>query len=304
MKQSEYQTQHRGGVGVTGMKTHTDDDVSMILSSNSHDYILFFTNKGRVYTQKAYLIPEASRTSKGTPLVNVFEFQDGENLAALATVKNLTDEDKYLFFVTRRGTVKRTKLNSFKNIRPSGIIAIELKDDELYKVFVTNGNNNIILGSSNGMAIKFNENDIRAIGRSGAGVRGMLLKNNSIIVGAASLETEEEQILVVTENGFGKRSIVADYRLQNRGGSGVKTVNVTEKNGSLVTLASVDDTKDLIITTNKGTIIRMHVSDISVSGRNTQGVILVRLKDNNKIANIAIIDKEDELEEEPKTLEE
>ena len=233
----------------------------------------------------------------GTPLVRVFEFQEGESLAALASVKNLTDEDKYLFFVTRKATVKRTKLSSFKNIRPSGIIAIELKDDELYKVFVTNGNNNIILGSSNGMAIKFKEDDVRAIGRSGAGVRGMLLKDNAIIVGAASLASDDEQILVVTENGFGKRSFASEYRLQNRGGSGVKTVNVTEKNGSLVTLSSVDDNKDLIITTNKGTIIRMHISDISVSGRNTQGVILVKLRDNNKIANIAIIDKEDELEE-------
>ena len=297
MKQSEYQAQHRGGIGITGMKTHTDDDVNMLLSSGSHDYVLFFTTKGRVYAQKAYLIPEASRTSKGTPLVNVFEFQEGESLAALASVKNLTDEDKYLFFVTRKATVKRTKLSSFKNIRPSGIIAIELKDDELYKVFVTNGNNNIILGSSNGMAIKFKEDDVRAIGRSGAGVRGMLLKDNAIIVGAASLSSDDEQILVVTENGFGKRSFASEYRLQNRGGSGVKTVNVTEKNGSLVTLSSVDDNKDLIITTNKGTIIRMHISDISVSGRNTQGVILVKLRDNNKIANIAIIDKEDELEE-------
>ena len=297
MKQSEYQAQHRGGIGITGMKTHTDDDVNMLLSSGSHDYVLFFTTKGRVYAQKAYLIPEASRTSKGTPLVNVFEFQEGESLAALASVKNLTDEDKYLFFVTRKATVKRTKLSSFKNIRPSGIIAIELKDDELYKVFVTNGNNNIILGSSNGMAIKFKEDDVRAIGRSGAGVRGMLLKDNAIIVGAASLTSDDEQILVVTENGFGKRSFASEYRLQNRGGSGVKTVNVTEKNGSLVTLSSVDDNKDLIITTNKGTIIRMHISDISVSGRNTQGVILVKLRDNNKIANIAIIDKEDELEE-------
>ena len=147
------------------------------------------------------------------------------------------------------------------------------------------------------MAIKFKEDDVRAIGRSGAGVRGMLLKDNAIIVGAASLASDDEQILVVTENGFGKRSFASEYRLQNRGGSGVKTVNVTEKNGSLVTLSSVDDNKDLIITTNKGTIIRMHISDISVSGRNTQGVILVKLRDNNKIANIAIIDKEDELEE-------
>ena len=299
MKQSEYQAQHRGGTGMSGMKTHSDDEVSMIVPAFSHDYLLFFTNLGRVYAQKTYLIPEGTRISKGTPLVNVFEFKEGEKLATLATVKSLDDESLNLFFVTRNGTVKRTKLSDFKNIRTSGIIAINLdENDELFKVFVTDGNKSIILGASNGKAIKFAEGDVRCIGRSGAGVRGMLLSDDTRIIGASAVNSDETQILAVTSHGYGKRSLASEYRLQQRGGSGVKTVNVTEKNGNLVMLASVTDDNDLIITTNKGTVIRMHASDISISGRNTQGVILVKIRDNEYIANIAVVDREDESEEE------
>jgi len=304
MKQAEYHSQNRGGTGISGMKTHSDDDVSMMLGAFSHDYLLFFTNLGRVYAQKTYLIPEATRVSKGTPLVNVFEFQEGEKLQAIATVDSLSDENKYLFFVTKLGTVKRTKLSDFKNIRTSGIIAIGLdENDEVFKVFVTDGAKDIILGSSNGKAIKFEESQVRCIGRTGAGVRGMLLPDGATIVGACAVNHQEdsdedieleEKILVVTANGYGKKTNVSTYRLQNRGGSGVKTVNVTDKNGSLVTLDVVDDNKDLLITTNKGIVIRMHTDQITTSGRNTQGVILVKLKDNNAIATITIVDKEDE----------
>ena len=301
MKQSEYQAQHRGGTGMSGMKTHSDDEVSMLVPAFSHDFLLFFTNLGRVYAQKTYLIPEGTRTSKGTPLVNVFEFKDGETLATLATVKSLDDPNLNLCFVTRKGIIKRTKLEDFKNIRTSGIIAINLdENDELFKVFITDGNKSIILGSSNGKAIKFKESDVRCIGRSGAGVRGMLLPDNEKIIGASAIDSDDTQVLAITSHGYGKRSLASEYRLQQRGGSGVKTVNVTEKNGNLVMLASVTDDNDLIITTNKGTVIRMHVSDISISGRNTQGVILVKIRDNETIANIAVVAKEDEIEEETK----
>ena len=293
MKLSEYRAQSRGGVGLSGMKTHSDDDVSMIIPTNTHNYLMFFTNKGRTYSLKGYNIPEGSRVSKGTPLVNILEFQDDETLTTITPVESLDKEDSYLFFVTKKGVVKRTYLSAFKNIRRSGIIAIGLdEDDELYGVKPTDGTKEIILGSSNGKAIRFNENDIRAIGRNGAGVRGMRLNEGDEIVGFAVSSSDDEEILVVTEKGFGKRSKVSEYRIQTRGGQGVKTVNVTEKNGKLVALSNVTADNDLIITTDKGMVIRMHAEDISETGRNTQGVILVRLKDKHSIATIAVVEKE------------
>ncbi len=290
MKQDAYKAQSRGGVGMSGIKTHEDDDVSIILPTLTHDYILFFTNKGRVYTIKGYQIPECSRTSKGIPLVNTLQFQPDEKLAAVTTVKSLDDEASYLFFTTKNGTVKRTVLSQFKNIRTNGIIAINLaEDDELLQVECTDGNREIVLGASNGKAIRFHETDVRPIGRSAAGVRGMYLNPGDTIVGMAVVTENKKEILVVTEKGFGKRSTADEYRLQGRGGSGVKALNVTDKNGKLTTLRSVSDQEDLIITTDKGVIIRMHVADISQTGRATQGVKLIRLKEDQSIATIAII---------------
>ena len=299
MKLSEYKSQARGGVGITGMKTHSDDDVRIILPTLTHDYLLFFTNKGRVYAIKGYQIPEGNRTSKGIPVVNILQFQEDEKLAAITPVESLDDDNKYLFFVTKKGTVKRTQLSQFKNIRTSGIIAIGLdENDELLQVECTDGNRDIVLGASNGKAIHFHETQIRAIGRSGAGVRGMLLGDEDYIVGAAVVTDEKSEILVVTTKGFGKRSTIDEYRLQGRGGSGVKAMNTTAKNGELTCLTSVSKDNDLIITTDKGMVIRMHVEDISQTGRNTQGVILVKLKDNHNIATIAVVMKEDEIIEE------
>ena len=295
MKQSDYKAQGRGGVGMSGIKTHSDDDVRMILPTFTHDYLLFFTTKGRVYAMKGYQIPEGSRTAKGIPLVNILSFQEGEDLAAITPVKSLDDDNSYLFFVTKKGTVKRTQLSQFKNIRTSGIIAINLDDnDELLQVECTNGNREIVLGASNGKAIHFNEQDVRVIGRTGAGVRGMLLGEDDYIVGAAVVTEEKNEILVVSTKGFGKRSTIDEYRLQNRGGSGVKAMNTTDKNGNLTCLTSVSLDNDLIITTDRGVVIRMHVSDISQTGRNTQGVILVKIKDNQNIATIAVVDKEED----------
>lgn len=301
MKQEEYKAQSRGGVGVSGIKTHGDDDVSRIIPTFSHDYLLFFTNKGRVYAIKAYEIPEGSKTSKGTPLVNILSLQDDEKLAVVTPVESLDDDNSYLFFITKNGIVKRTQLSQFKNIRTNGIIAISLDDnDELVSVRCTDGNREIVLGASNGKAIHFHESDIRVIGRSGAGVRGMLLNEGEYIVGDAVITDEKSEIIVVTTKGYGKRSTIDEYRLQTRGGAGVKALNLTEKNGSLARLTSASVNDDVLITTDKGVVIRMHVADISQTGRNTQGVILIKLKDNQNIATVAVVDKEEDNQEEIK----
>ena len=294
MRQDVYQAQSRGGVGVSGIKTHDDDNVAHMLPTNTHDYVLFFTNLGRVYSMKGYNIPEGSKQSKGTPIVNMLNFLPNETLAAVTHVKDFNDENACLLFVTKNGTIKRTYLTQYKNIRTSGIIAINLTEgDELFKVMLTNGNEEIVLGASNGKAIRFKETDCRPLGRSSTGVIGMRFDDDSQIVGMA-IAKENQDILVLTENGFGKRSAVDEYRLQGRGGMGVKTVNVTDKNGKLKALCAVDETKDLIITTDKGVVIRMHVKDISQTGRSTQGVKLIRLKDDQQISNIAIVDKQED----------
>lgn len=299
MKQDAYKAQSRGGVGMSGIKTNENDDVEFIIPTSTHNYLLFFTNKGRVYAIKGYHIPEASRTAKGLPLVNILTFQEDEKLAAVTSVPTLEDDNSYLFFATKNGIVKRTVLSQFKNIRTNGIIAINLQEkDELLQVELTDGHRDIILGSSKGKAIHFKEEDVRPIGRSAAGVKGIALQKNDFLVGMAIVTEEHNEILIVTEKGFGKRSTVDEYRVQGRGGMGVKAFNVTAKNGKLVALKSVNPDKDLIITTDKGVIIRMHIANISLAGRNTQGVILIKLKDDQSIANTAIVDRQiDESEE-------
>ena len=300
MKRSEYRAQNRGGVGMTGMKTHKDDDIKFALPIFTHDYILYFTNKGRVYATKGYQIPEGNRTSKGIPLVNILNLMDDEHLQAMCTVKDFKDEEaenNYLFFVTKKGTVKRTNLSLFKNIRQNGIIAITLDDDdELYRVMLTDGNRDIVLAASNGKAIHFKESDVRAIGRNGAGVRGMMLNDKDIIVGVAVVTEEKPDILVLSARGYGKKTDISEYRLQTRGGMGVKAMNTTEKTGMLVALDSVSDNDDLLVTTKQGMVIRCHVEDISRTSRATQGVKIITLKDNHQIASVAVFDKEEEEE--------
>ncbi len=302
MKQSEYRAQNRGGVGVSGMKTHKDDDIAFAIPVFTHDQLLFFTNKGRVYISKGYNIPEGNRLSKGIPLINIIPFQEGEKLQALTTIPTFKTEEeyesKYLFFVTRNGTVKRTSLAQFKNIRSSGIIAISLdENDELYRVELTDGNREIVLAASNGKAIHFNENDVRAIGRNGAGVRGMLIGEKDRIIGVAIVTEEKPYVLVLSSNGYGKKTDVNEYRLQGRGGSGVKAMNTTQKTGDLVALDAVSDNDDILITTRQGIVVRTHVDGISQTSRATQGVKIITLKDNTEIASIAVVDKEDDEEE-------
>mgnify|MGYP001086778327 CR=1 FL=1 len=294
----QYKTQNRGGVGMSGIKVHEDDYVEHILMTSTHDYHLFFTNKGRVYKIKGYQIPEGSRAYKGRPLVNLLELDKDETLRSFTSVPDFTDEGKYLFFVTKKGIVKRTKITDYQNIRTNGIIAINLReDDELLSVRLTDGEKDIILGASNGKAIRFSENDVRSMGRTATGVKGMDIDETDELVGMALVEDDTNQILVITENGFGKRTSVTEYRRQNRGGKGVKTLNVTEKNGKLSTLRSVTDDEDLIVVSDKGVVIRTHVDQISETKRATQGVRIIRLRPDHKVSTIALIPKQEDEDE-------
>lgn len=295
MKTSEYRSQSRGGVGITGIKTKENDIVEHVISTSTHDFLLFFTNLGRVYKLKGYQIPEGNRTSKGIPLVNMINFQDGERLAAVTNISDIANEEQCIFFATKKGIIKRTSVSQFQNIRTNGINAINLTEgDELLQVEVTDGHREIILGASNGKAIRFNEETVREIGRSATGVRGMKLNEGDELVGMAVVRDDVKDILVVTEKGYGKRTDADEYRLQTRGGMGVKTLNITDKNGRLASLRAVNDNLDLIATTNKGVTIRMHCADISQTGRAAQGVKLIRLRDDQHVSSIAIVEREDD----------
>ncbi|MFW5893351.1 MAG: DNA gyrase subunit A [Bacillota bacterium] len=289
MSADTYKIQNRGGKGMTGIKMHDDDAVEHLLYTSTHDYLLFFTNLGRVYKIKGYKIPEFSRASKGLPLVNILNFEANETLQAITHIKDFESDD-YLFFTTKQGVVKRTAVKDYQNIRSSGIRALTLReDDELHDVKHTDGQKDIILGASNGKAIRFNESTVRAMGRTAAGVRGIQLKSGEIVVGTAVVDDTIQEILVVTEKGYGKRTTLDEYRLQNRGGKGVKTLNVTEKNGNLVRLAGVSGDEDLIIFSDRGTMIRIPVTQISCSSRATQGVRLIRLNEGHTVASTAIV---------------
>lgn len=295
MKTSEYRSQSRGGVGITGIKTKENDIVEHVISTSTHDFLLFFTNLGRVYKLKGYQIPEGNRTSKGIPLVNMINFQDGEYLAAVTNISDIANQEQCIFFATKKGIIKRTSVSQFQNIRTNGINAINLTEgDELLQVEVTDGHREIILGASNGKAIRFNEETVREIGRSATGVRGMKLNEGDELVGMAVVRDDVKDILVVTEKGYGKRTDADEYRLQTRGGMGVKTLNITDKNGRLASLRAVNDDLDLIATTNKGVTIRMHCADISQTGRAAQGVKLIRLRDDQHVSSIAIVEREDD----------
>lgn len=299
MNVDHYKTQNRGGVGMSGIKVHEDDYVEHIRMTSTHDYHLFFTNKGRVYKIKGYKVPEGSRHSKGLPIVNLLEFQKDECLASFTNVKDFEDENAYLTFITKKGIIKRTPIKEYANIRTNGINAINLRDDdELLSVALTDGTKDIILGASNGKAIRFDENDARAMGRTTSGVRAMDLGENDEVVGAAMISSPEDEILVITENGFGKRTIVDEYRKQIRGGKGVKTLNVTEKNGKLSTLRVVSDDQDLIVVSDKGVVIRTHIDQISQTKRATQGVRIIRLRPDHKVSTIALVPRQEEVLEE------
>ncbi len=298
----EYHSQNRGGVGVSSIKTKDKDHVKLFLYAETHDFLLFFTNTGRVYKLKAYNIPESSKNGKGTPVVNLLKLKEGETIEAISSISSIKDNTNSLFFVTKKGIIKRSPLSNFQNIMTSGIKAINFKeDDSLLTVLITTGADYITLGASNGKSITFKEDDIRDMGRAASGIRGMRLEEDETIIGASVIHNESDMILSLSANGYGKITPATDYRVQSRGGKGIKTLKTTEKNGNLVALAAVDPTLDLIITTNKGITIRVHISEISETGRNSQGVKIVKLRDNQYITNVAIVpqsedDEEDEAE--------
>ena len=298
---STYRSQKRGGRGVTGMTTKEEDFVEGVFTASTHDYILFFTNLGKVHRRKGYQIPEAGRTAKGTNLVNILPFEPGEKVTAGITVHEF-DED-YLVFVTRNGTVKRLELASLNTARKAGIRALTLSEgDELIAVMKTDGKQDIMLASANGLVICFNENDVRVMGRDAAGVRGMMLDAGDYVVGAG-IASRGKQLLSVTECGYGKRTEIESYlrlgedgqrRPQNRGGKGLKGYNITAKTGKIAGVAIVDDADDIMLIENGGVLIRMAAADINVYGRDTQGVILMRLESGSRVISVDRVDREPE----------
>ena len=291
MTSETYKTQNRGGVGVKGMSTNEEDFVENIISMTTHDYIMFFTNKGKVYRIKGYEIPSFNRQSKGIPVINLLPIEKDEIVKAMLKVGN-NEHNGNIVFCTQNGLVKRTDIKEFENIRSNGKIAITLKDeDELLSVQKTNGDNEILIASSNGRMIRFNENEIRIMGRSAAGVRGIDV-GDGIAVGCEIAEPGEE-ILVVTEKGYGKKTKLEEYRMTHRGSKGVKALNITEKNGNIVAFKTIHNEEDVMIVTNSGIIIRMSSLQISTTGRVAQGVKLINLKGDQKVSTVETIEKEE-----------
>ncbi len=287
-----YKTQNRGGMGVKGMSTNEEDFVEHLINLQTHDYVLFFTNKGKVYRLKGYEIPEFNRQSKGIPIINLLQIEKGEMITSLIKI-NKDENIKYLFFVTKNGLVKRTKLDEFDSIRNTGKICIHLKDnDDLIAVKKTNGEENILLCSSLGRMVKFSEDDVRIMGRTASGVRGINL-NGGICIGA-EIADNDKNVLIVTTKGYGKQTDISEFRTTSRGSKGVKGLNVTEKNGNIAAFKLVEEDKDIMIVTNSGIIMRMPLKQISTMGRVTQGVRLINLKENQSVSTISLIDKDDE----------
>ena len=306
MPMSEFKTQNRGGRGVKGMGTNDDDFVETILSTSTHDLILFFTNNGKVYKAKAYEIPEYGRTAKGIPALNFLGIDNDEHIEAMVAFEEKPDQKEQLFFTTKLGTVKRTAVAEFQNIRQSGLIAINLNEgDELISVKVTNGDQNIIIGTKDGYAASFHEDDVRSMGRNATGVRGINLRDGDEVVGADILRPDS-YVLVISENGYGKGTKVEEYGIRRRGGKGVKTFKITDKNGSLVGMRTYTGEEDILLITNEGIIIRFSAEDISKTGRDTQGVRLMRLDEEHFISTMSIVypDDEDENEEGTEAVEE
>ena len=294
MTSETYKTQNRGGVGIKGMATNENDFVEKLISMTTHDYLMFFTNKGKTYRIKGYEVPQYSRQSKGLPIINLLPFEKDEEVTAMLKIDQ-KENNKHIVFCTQKGLIKRTAISEFENIRKSGKLAISLKEnDQLISVKKTSGNDEIVIAASNGRMIRFNESEIRVMGRTAAGVKGIDL-GDSICVGCEIAHPNQE-ILVVTEKGYGKRTKIEEYRMTHRGSKGVKALNITEKNGNIVSFKLVIGDEDLMIITDSGIIIRLPISQISTTGRVAQGVRLINLKENQKVSSIALLDKEVEEE--------
>ena len=298
LRTDTYKTQNRGGVGIKGMTTNEEDFVEHLITMNTHDYILFFSNRGRVYRMKGYEVPEYSRQSKGLPIINLLPLEKDENISSIISVKQDDSNVKYLMFATKNGIVKRTAIEEFDSIRKSGKIAIVLKeDDELISVRGTCGQNEIVIGASNGRLVRFKEDEVRSMGRSSSGVKGIEL-DGAHVVGAEVVDPGH-MVLIVTENGYGKQTVIDEYRLTHRGSKGVKALNVTEKNGQMASLKCLDPEveQDLMIITDSGIIIKLPLDQVSTLKRATQGVRLINLKDEQKVATVALVVKEEDSEE-------
>ena len=301
MKSDTYRAQNRGGVGIRGMSTNEEDFVEQVIPMKTHDYLLFFSNSGKVYRLKGYEIPEFSRQSKGVPIVNVLSLDKNESIRSMIELDSNEDKIKYLLFTTKNGLVKRTPIEEFNNIRKSGKISIILKEnDELIAVRKTTGTDEVVIGAKNGSIVRFNETEIRSMGRGTSGVKGIDLTDSEVV--SSEIINSGEDILIVTEKGYGKKTLIDEYRLTHRGSKGVKALNITEKNGNMVALKYVNpnyvDKLDVMIITDSGIIMRMPLSQISTLKRATQGNRLINLKDNQKVATIAIVEKEIESDQE------
>lgn len=297
LDQAEFTAQKRGGRGVQGTGVKDDDFVRELVSTSTHDHLLFFTNKGRVYRLKGYEIPEYGRTAKGLPIVNLLKLDEGESIQTIINVEQDRSDEAYLFFTTRQGVVKRTNVAEFSNIRQNGLKALNLRDeDELINVFLTDGNTDVIIGTKYGYSVRFNEAVVRNMGRSATGVRGVNLRDGDKVVGA-SVITDQDEVLVITEKGYGKRTTAGEYPTKGRGGKGIKTANITEKNGPLAGLLTVKGDEDLMIITDTGVMIRTGVANISQTGRSTQGVKVMRLDQDAKIVTFTTVQPEEKDEE-------
>lgn len=293
LAQDEFRAQKRGGRGVQGTGVNNDDFVRELVSTSTHDTLLFFTNFGRVYRLKAYEIPEYGRTAKGLPIVNLLKLEDGETIQTIINARKEETAGKSFFFTTKQGIVKRTEVSEFNNIRQNGLRALKLKEgDQLINVLLTSGQDDIIIGTHSGYSVRFNEASIRNMGRSATGVRGVKLREDDRVVGASRIQDNQE-VLVITENGFGKRTSATDYPTKGRGGKGIKTANITPKNGQLAGLVTVDGTEDIMVITNKGVIIRTNVANISQTGRATLGVKIMKLDADAKIVTFTLVQPED-----------
>ncbi|RGM05690.1 DNA gyrase subunit A [Streptococcus parasanguinis] len=297
LDQAEFTAQKRGGRGVQGTGVKDDDFVRELVSTSTHDHLLFFTNKGRVYRLKGYEIPEYGRTAKGLPIVNLLKLDEGESIQTIINVEQDRSDEAYLFFTTRQGLVKRTNVAEFSNIRQNGLKALNLRDeDELINVFLTDGNADVIIGTKYGYSVRFNEAVVRNMGRSATGVRGVNLREGDKVVGA-SVVTDQDEVLIITEKGYGKRTMASEYPTKGRGGKGIKTANITEKNGPLAGLLTVKGDEDLMIITDTGVMIRTSVGNISQTGRSTQGVKVMRLDQDAKIVTFTTVQPEEKDEE-------
>lgn len=292
MPTDTYKLQNKGGVGIKGMSTNEEDFVEILKSGTTHNYVLFFTNKGKVYRIKGYEIPEFSRQSKGLPIINLLPIEKDEKINNIL-LDDGNENNKYLVITTKNGLIKRTDVHEFENIRKNGKIAITLKEnDEVLSVHFTNGNEDVVIASNNGRMIRFNENEIRVMGRTASGVKGIELTDNCFCVGS-EIAKEGQDVLVVTEKGYGKRTDINEYRLTHRGSKGVKTLNITDKNGTIVAFKTVTEDKDLMIITDQGIVIRISLEKVSKMSRVTQGIRLMNLRENQKVSTVSIVEKEE-----------